>query len=251
MNRFASRVQMLISFLPSASPAFSENSSDQTEIYRLKEEGKEEIREHFLTDEKSHMLVFFFFVLLTSMFSAFSDCRGDIYKYVDAEGVIHITNVPTEANVSYVLVMKEKRVIIELKGPITDYEDLIVKASERYRVDPALVKAVIKAESNFNHRAVSPVGARGLMQLMPATAATLQVEDSFHPESNIDGGVRYLRYLMNLFSGNLPLVLAAYNAGENTVLRYNNRIPPYQETRTYVRRVLDYYDKYSSAKRIP
>jgi soluble lytic murein transglycosylase-like protein len=170
---------------------------------------------------------------------------------VDAEGVIHITNVPTEANVSYVLVMKEKRVIIELKGPITDYEDLIVKASERYRVDPALVKAVIKAESNFNHRAVSPVGARGLMQLMPATAAKLQVADSFHPENNIDGGVRYLRYLMNLFNGNLPLVLAAYNAGENTVLRYNNRIPPYQETRTYVRRVLDYFDKYSSAKRIP
>ena len=199
----------------------------------------------------SHKWLFSFFILSTSLFFAFSDCHGDIYKYVDAEGVIHITNVPTDSNVPYILVMKEKRVLIELKGPITDYEDLIVKASERYRVDPALVKAVIKAESNFNHRAVSPVGARGLMQLMPATAAKLQVEDSFHPENNIDGGVRYLRYLMNLFNGNLPLVLAAYNAGENTVLRYNNRIPPYQETRTYVRRVLDYFDKYSSAKRIP
>jgi len=199
----------------------------------------------------SHKCLFSFFILSTSLFFAFSDCHGDIYKYVDAEGVIHITNVPTDSNVPYILVMKEKRVVIELKGPITDYEDLIVNASERYRVDPALVKAVIKAESNFNHRAVSPVGARGLMQLMPATAAKLQVADSFHPENNIDGGVRYLRYLMNLFNGNLPLVLAAYNAGENTVLRYNNRIPPYQETRTYVRRVLDYFDKYSSAKRIP
>ena len=89
------------------------------------------------------------------------------------------------------------------------------------------------------------------MQLMPATAAILRVEDSFHPESNIDGGVRHLRYLMNLFSGNLPLVLAAYNAGEKTVLLYNNRIPPFQETQTYVRRVLDYLDEYSSAKRIP
>lgn len=217
----------------------------------MKEERKKKVRDHVLTDEKSHTFVLCFFVLLTSVFSAFSDCRGDIYKYVDAQGVIHITNVPTEPNIPYVLVLREKRVIIELKGPITDYEDLIVKASERYRVDPALVKAVIKAESNFNHRAVSPVGARGLMQLMPATAARLQVEDSFHPENNIDGGVRYLRYLMNLFNGNLPLVLAAYNAGENTVLRYNNRIPPYQETQTYVRRVLDYFDKYSSAKRIP
>ncbi len=243
MNRFVPLVQAQILFLLSASPAFSENSSDRVEIYRLKEERKKEIH--------THLLFFFFLVLLISVFSAFSDCQGDIYKYVDAQGVVHITNVPTETNVPYVLVMKEKRVIIELKGPITDYEDLIAKASERYRVDPALVKAVIKAESNFNHRAVSPVGARGLMQLMPATAAMLRVEDSFHPENNIDGGVRYLRYLMNLFSGNLPLVLAAYNAGENTVLRYNNSIPPYQETRTYVRRVLDYYDKYSSAKRIP
>ncbi len=243
MNRFVPLVQAQILFLLSASPAFSENSSDRVEIYRLKEERKKEIH--------THLLFFFFLVLLISVFPAFSDCQGDIYKYVDAQGIVHITNVPTETNVPYVLVMKEKRVIIELKGPITDYEDLIAKASERYRVDPALVKAVIKAESNFNHRAVSPVGARGLMQLMPATAAMLRVEDSFHPENNIDGGVRYLRYLMNLFSGNLPLVLAAYNAGENTVLRYNNNIPPYQETRTYVRRVLDYYDKYSSAKRIP
>jgi soluble lytic murein transglycosylase-like protein len=193
---------------------------------------------------------FLFFVSLTILFLSSSICQGDIYKYVDPEGVIHITNVPTENNVPYVLVMREKRVIIELRGPITDYDDLILQASERYRIDSALVKAVIKTESNFNHRAVSPVGAKGLMQLMPATAATLQVQDSFHPGSNIDGGVRYLRYLMNLFNGNLPLVLAAYNAGENTVIRYNNRVPPFQETQTYVRRVLDYFDKYSSAKQI-
>ncbi|MHB8908733.1 MAG: transglycosylase SLT domain-containing protein [Syntrophales bacterium] len=188
------------------------------------------------------------FVLLIVFFSSASMCRGDIYKYVDPDGVIHITNTPTESNIPYVLIMKEKRVIMQLKGPVTNYEDLIVKASERYHVDSALVKAVIKAESNFNHRAVSPVGARGLMQLMPATAATLQVQDSFHPGNNIDGGVRYLRYLMNLFNGNLPLVLAAYNAGENTVMRYNNRIPPYRETQTYVKRVLDYFDKYSNGK---
>ena len=200
-------------------------------------------------------LIFLMIVIL----GAASICLGDIYKYVDPEGVIHLTNVPTEHNVPYVLVMKEKRVIIrqrrdhrtQTKGEISGYDDLIAKTSEKYRVDSALVKAIIKAESNFNHRAVSPVGARGLMQLMPATAATLQVQDSFHPENNIDGGVRYLRYLMNLFNGNLPLVLAAYNSGENTVLRYNNRIPPYQETQTYVRRVLDYFSRYNSGNAVP
>jgi soluble lytic murein transglycosylase-like protein len=185
----------------------------------------------------------FFVLVVMCLFS--SPCLADIYKYTDAEGVIHLTNVPTEPDVPYVLVMREKRVILQLKGDIATYDDLINQASERYRIDSALVKAVIKAESNFNHRAVSPVGARGLMQLMPATAASLQVKDSFHPETNIDGGVRYLRYLMNLFNGNLPLVLAAYNAGENAVMRHNNRIPPYPETQTYVKRVLNYFNGYS------
>jgi hypothetical protein len=188
-------------------------------------------------------------ILLLVFFLDESLCRGDIYKYVDPEGVVHLTNVPTEHNVPYVLVIREKRVIIQLKGgDITRYDDLITKAADKYRISSALVKAVIKAESNFDQRAVSRVGARGLMQLMPATAASLQVQDSFHPENNIDGGVRYLRYLMNLFNDNLPLALAAYNSGENTVIRYNRRIPPYPETQTYVRRVIDYFNKYSSAE---
>ena len=193
----------------------------------------------------------FSFVLMILWIMVATPCHADIYKYTDAEGVIHLTNVPTEPGIPYVLVMKEKRVIIQLKGDIALYDNLISRAAEKYRVDSALVKAIIKAESNFNHRAVSPVGARGLMQLMPATAATLQVKDSFHPETNIDGGVRYLRYLMNLFNGNLPLVLAAYNAGENSVIRYNNRIPPYPETQTYVKRVLNYYDGYSKRNGTP
>lgn len=191
----------------------------------------------------------FFVFLLLCLIS--SPCPADIYKYTDPEGVIHLTNMPTEHNIPYVLVMKEKRVILKLKGDISTYDDLINQASERYRIDSALVKAVIKAESNFNHRAVSPVGARGLMQLMPATAATLQVKDSFHPETNIDGGVRYLRYLMNMFNGNLPLVLAAYNAGENAVMRHNNRIPPYPETQTYVKRVMNYFNGYSKGNGTP
>ena len=180
-------------------------------------------------------------ILLTSP----SLASADIYKYVDAEGVIHLTNVPTESGIKYTLIMREKRVIFDRKlgEDISKYDHLITKASEKYSVDPALIKAVIKAESNFNHRAVSKKGARGLMQLMPATASSLRVQDSFHPESNIEGGVRYLRYLLNYFSGNLHLALAAYNAGENAAIRYGG-IPPYPETQIYVRRVLSYLDKF-------
>jgi len=108
-----------------------------------------------------------------------------------------------------------------------------------------LIKAVIKAESNFNHRAVSPVGAQGLMQLMPKTASDLKVEDSFHPEKNIEGGARYLRYLLNTYKGDLTLALAAYNAGEKAVAKYNYNVPPYRETQNYVKRVFSFYKSYS------
>lgn len=170
---------------------------------------------------------------------------GDIYKYVDADGVIHLTNVPTFPHIKYELILKEKRVLFRVKpADITKYDHLITKASEKYNVDSALVKAVIKAESNFDHKAVSRKGARGLMQLMPATANSLQVRDSFHPEKNIDGGVRYLRYLLNLFKGDLPLALAAYNAGETAVTRHHYSIPPFRETQTYIQRVLHYFAQY-------
>ena len=172
----------------------------------------------------------------------------DIYKYVDKQGVVHLTNVPTDVNAQYVLVLREKRVQFNtgLGQDVEMYDTVITKAAKKYNVDSALIKAVIKAESNFNPQAVSPVGACGLMQLMPATASFLEVQDSFHPEKNIEGGVRYLRYLLNLFNGDLPLTLAAYNAGEGAVARYNNSIPPYEETHTYIQRVLNYLNKYSS-----
>ena len=170
---------------------------------------------------------------------------GDIYKYIDPEGVIHLTNVPTNPDIRYEVVLREKRVLFKVKSAdINKYDHLISKASEKYNVESALVKAVIKAESNFNHQAVSPKGARGLMQLMPATASSLQVRDSFHPENNIEGGVRYLRYLLNIFKGDISLALAAYNAGEAAVTRNHYSIPPYRETQTYVQRVLYYLSQY-------
>jgi len=174
-----------------------------------------------------------------------SPVHSDIYKYTDAEGIIHLTNVPTENDIPYVLVMREKRVLFDkkLSDNISRYDDLIAKASKKYNVESALIKAVIKAESNFNHMAVSRKGAKGLMQLMPATASSLHVQDSFHPENNIEGGVKYLRYLLKYFNGSLHLALAAYNAGENAVIRYGG-IPPYRETQTYVHRVLSYLDRY-------
>ena len=174
---------------------------------------------------------------------------ADIYKIIADDGVTHLTNIQTESNRNYILLIKEKRVIMKVKGDVAQYDDIIRKASEKYDVDYALIKAVIKAESNFNHRAVSPVGAQGLMQLMPKTASSLNVQDSFHPENNINGGVRYLRYLLRLFNGNLSLALAAYNAGEGAVARYNNRIPPYPETQTYVQRVLQYLEQYRNLSR--
>ena len=171
-----------------------------------------------------------------------SPSSTEIYKYVDENGVIHLTNVPDKR---YTLVLRDGWVRFRLGANVDQYDSMIRKASERYGVDYALVKAVIKAESNFDPQAISRAGAKGLMQLMPGTAKALGVSDSFHPADNIEGGIRHLRYLIDLFNGNLQLVLAAYNAGEEAVFRYDG-IPPYQETRIYVQRVLEYFQNYSS-----
>ena len=167
---------------------------------------------------------------------------AEIYKYVDEDGVTHLANVPTD---KYNFVLKEGWVGFQLGIDFEKYDPVIWKAAERYGVDYALVKAVIKAESNFDPLAISRAGAKGLMQLMPGTANAVGVTNSFHPEENINGGVRYLRYLLDLFNGDLHLALAGYNAGENAVFRYNG-IPPYQETRTYIQRVLRYFRNYRS-----
>jgi soluble lytic murein transglycosylase-like protein len=119
----------------------------------------------------------------------------------------------------------------------------IKRIAGQHRLDPALLHAIISAESAFNPKAVSHAGAQGLMQLMPATARRFGVANSFDPIANVNGGARYLRWLMDRFK-NLKLALAAYNAGEGAVEKYGNKIPPYKETQTYVGRVLDFYNHY-------
>lgn len=128
----------------------------------------------------------------------------------------------------------------------TEYDKYILDASEKHEVDPNLVKAIIKAESNFDHKAVSPKNARGLMQLIPATAKSYGVSDSFNPSSNIEAGVKMLKELINHYKGDIKLALAAYNAGKGAVKRYRNSIPPYPETREYIKKVLVYYDSLKS-----
>jgi soluble lytic murein transglycosylase-like protein len=130
-----------------------------------------------------------------------------------------------------------------IKKIASDFDHLITIVANRHQVDAALVKAIIMAESSYNPRAISKRGAKGLMQLMPHTAKAFGVDDSFNPEQNISGGVRYFKRLTQLFHGNIMLALAAYNAGVTRVKRYQG-IPPFKETRKYINTVLTYYYYY-------
>ncbi|MBF8250870.1 MAG: soluble lytic murein transglycosylase [Deltaproteobacteria bacterium] len=163
---------------------------------------------------------------------------ADIYKFVDKDGVIHFTNVPVDAR------FKALGWEVEFEHYIGSYEAVIQRMAARYKVEPALIKAVIKAESNFDPSALSRKGAIGLMQLMPATAVNLNVSNPYNPHQNIEGGTKYLRNLTGLFGSDLKLVIAAYNAGENAVIKYGRNIPPYKETRDYVKRVTTYLASY-------
>jgi soluble lytic murein transglycosylase-like protein len=171
-----------------------------------------------------------------------------IYRYEDENGVIHFTNCPRDP--------KFKLYIRESKEDVgggnssfsyirdsNQYDSLISEFSKKYQVDFALIKAIIRAESGFNPAAVSRKGAKGLMQLMPETASRLNVSNSFNPRENIEGGVKYFKYLLSLFNDDLRLSLAAYNAGENIVAEVRS-IPPYRETVDYVKKVLSYYQSY-------
>ena len=180
---------------------------------------------------------------------------GSIYCYVDEQGVVHFSNVPTDNR--YKVYKSFKKTPIKKRGKKSKsscvdesyYDRHIWRASVIYGLDFALLKAIIKAESNFNPYAVSPKGAEGLMQLMPETSQLLNVKNPFDPEENILAGTRYLKMLMKQFNNNIIFALAAYNAGPDVVSQYRG-IPPYPETITYVKRVLGYFKDYKKKIRL-
>lgn len=203
--------------------------------------------------------------LALGLAAAPASANGDLYRWIDGRGVVHFTDAPRHA--SYKKLDRPRaagglRVFAPSTGARTSlmlrkvgsgrrlrpnpnaeiYDPIILLASQTHRVPAALVKAVIAAESAFDPGAVSPKGAMGLMQLMPATAKDLGVEEPFHDEQNVHGGTRYLRYLFDRY-GDWLRTLAAYNAGPQAVDRYDG-VPPYAETRQYVQRVLSYYRRF-------
>ena len=171
------------------------------------------------------------------------DSCADIYRFRDENGVWHFTNIKDDAR--YRLFIKTEKTAS--KGYTEKYEAIIQQAARRFHVEPSLIKAIIKAESDFDHRAVSPKGALGLMQLMPDTASELQVQDPFDPIENIFGGTRYLSRLLKRFRNDKRLAVAAYNAGPELVEQAGG-VPPLRETRQFVERVLKFYHEFLNTR---
>jgi soluble lytic murein transglycosylase-like protein len=177
---------------------------------------------------------------------------ADIYMYRDTRGGLHFSNAPTEPQYQYYMPdLRSWKVgrwgrLGRIDGTRRKaYDNLINEVARRHHVDTALVKAVIRAESDFVPEAISPKGALGLMQLMPATARMHGVWRAFEPRENVEGGVTHLRYLLDRYNGNLRLALAAYNAGEKAVDAHGG-VPPFPETQEYVTSVLRFRDSYLS-----
>lgn len=187
---------------------------------------------------------------------------GGIYKYVEADGTIVYTNVPPKGAQA----RQARRVEGDFRpapSPVApahitrrtslslaEFDSYVEQAAIRYKMPPALVRAVMHAESGFDPNAISIVGASGLMQLMPATAREMYVKDIFEPKDNIEGGVRYLRVLANEFEGDMVKMVAAYNAGPDAVKKFGGQVPPYPETQAYVRKVISLYFQYKTQGRV-
>lgn len=190
------------------------------------------------------------FIFILNLFLSSSNSSADIYKYEDDEGVLHFTDAPTDRRFKIFMrdIKKDRqlRTHFRLSGCVgnpAEFDPIINSCALEYGVDKSLVKAVIHAESGYDPNAISSKGASGLMQLMPKTAKSLNVANSFDPKDNIRGGVRYLRFLLDTFKGDVSLALAAYNAGLSRVAQYGG-VPPFMETRNYVDKVLQYRKSY-------
>lgn len=188
------------------------------------------------------------------LFALAPSVEADIYTHTDANGIVHFSNVPDNKNDKIVVAAQRDenrsepprgQVQVSQAGK-NRYTPLVEEAARTYQVDAALLHAVISAESGYNPAAVSNKGAVGLMQLMPETARRYGVANSLDPEQNIRGGTKYLSYLLQMFNNNLELAVAAYNAGENAVIRHGYSIPPYRETLAYVPKVLKLQKRYRS-----
>jgi len=173
-----------------------------------------------------------------------SPAMADIYLYIDSQGVLHFTNTPTSNR--YKVYMRESLQRPEAFYTVESYDDVISEAAKRNGLSSSLLKALIHVESYFNPRAVSKKGAMGLMQIMPENLQLLNISDPFDPWQNIMGGAAYLRAMLERFSGQLPLALAAYNAGPTVVEKYND-IPPYPETQDYVQKVMRFFHLYKKS----
>lgn len=195
----------------------------------------------------------YYLIFLSFFLSHFvpQSVQADIYRYEDEEGVVHFTDAPTDKRFKVFMRDLKKDKLLRTKFALAnsaspaEYDAIISESAKKYGVSPSLVKAVIQAESGYNPNAVSKKGASGLMQLMPSTAKSLKVANSFNPKDNVDGGVKYLRFLLDTFKGDVQLALAAYNAGLNKVAKYGG-IPPYSETRNYVSRVISFMQNYQA-----
>jgi soluble lytic murein transglycosylase-like protein len=182
--------------------------------------------------------------VLILLFSAGLSVHADIYRYIDENGVMHFTNTPTSSTQKFKLFLREKPKI-NPRYSTKKYDDIIANASRQYDVSFPLLKAIIKAESGFDPRAVSKKGAKGLMQIMPENFKPLGIKDPFDPSQNIHAGARYFKQMYDRFKGKLALSLAAYNAGPTAVEHYKT-VPPYEETEAYVERVLKFYYNYKN-----
>lgn len=185
-------------------------------------------------------------VIAGFLFCLCAPAQADIYRFRDERGVWHFSNIKSDPR--YKIYIRTYDGSKPVGQYIKDYDDIIHKASKRYGVDVSLIKAVIKAESDFNQHAVSSKGAQGLMQLMPGTADAMDVDDPFDAKDNIHGGTRYLSLMLERFKNDVRLALAAYNAGPERVAEYRG-VPPYQETKTFIDRVMNYYGQFKSSSK--